>query len=282
MAVMDQVRSMKRLGMNDSQIASYLQEQGVAPRDINSAMSQVNIKDAVSNPVEANQYPNYNSQGETKEYEQGDVQPGMQPSMLDLQNQQQPSPVQNPSQFSENIEPLPQQGRYAQEMSGMPPSPMDVPQPGASYPESYSQESYGGYPQEYPSGGGYGNSQQQGYEDYASQDTMSEVASQIVAEKTKSISKKVSDLGEIGTLLTAKVEKMDERLSRIESIMDQLQASLLRKATAQEQNISDIKTEMEAMQQSFGKVINPLVTSVRKRETRTHSKRKTSKKGKKK
>jgi hypothetical protein len=269
MAVLDQVRGLKQQGMNDSQIATALQESGISPREINDAMAQANIKDAVSNPMDQNQYnsdPNH-------EVRQGEIQ-GMQPSMMNYQTQQ---PGQNPN----NIDQLPQDGPYAQEYNNAPSPQGDVPQPGQSY-QDYPEESYGGYANEFQGGGGgYGNYSQQPYDDYASQDTMSEIASQMVTEKTKSLSKKMADLGEIGSLLTAKVEKMDERLSRVESIIDQLQTSLMRKATAQEQNIGDIKTEMEAMQESFGKVINPLLSKARTTKTKHKTtKRKTRKKKK--
>jgi hypothetical protein len=315
MAAIDQVRNLKQQGMNDSQVATALQEQGIAPREINDAISQSNIKDAVSNPMDQNQPMNQaqgtqaqgrdglpqgmngaqgGMQGATQEVNQGGMQPGMQPSILDVQNQQQ-QPIQNqpqgiPQQQSQNQPMNQQQGMPQQPMQqgNLEPltqemgSPMTegVPQPGQA-PEPYPQESAGGYASEY--GAGYDQQPaQENYGDYASQDTMSEVASQMVTEKTKTLSKKIKDLEEMGTLLTAKVEKIDERLSRIESLIDNLQTSLLRKATAQEQNIGDIKSEMGAMQDSFGKIINPLVSHTRKkRKTPITKKKKATKKKKK-
>ena len=300
--------------MNDSQIATALQEQGIQPREINDAISQSTIKDAVSNPMDQSQPMNQaqgrdglpqgmngvpqgatqGAQGATQEVNQGGMQPGMQPSMLDVQNQQ-PNQNQNqgmPQQPMNQPQGIPQQSTQPQ---GMQPQgnlepltqemgdPMagGVPQPGQA-PEPYPEEQAGGYASEY--GAGYDQQPaQENYGDYASQDTMSEVASQMVTEKTKTLSKKIKDLEEMGTLLTAKVEKIDERLSRIESLIDNLQTSLLRKATAQEQNIGDIKSEMGAMQDSFGKIINPLVSSARKkRKTSTTKKKKKPTKKKKK
>jgi len=269
MRVVDQVRMLKHQGMDDSQVAIALQDQGIPPREINEAMAQVNIKDAVSNPEQAL---------ESQELDQRNMQPGMQPSLLNLQGSQ------SQNQMSR------QGNSRTQEWDQQIPSPSsNIPQPGQqpqeyysedsqgysqdqSYPQEYSQDAYPSYPQ---------NQGQQNY-DYASQDTMSEVASQIVTEKTKSLSKKINDLGEMNSLLTSKVEKMDERLSRIESIIDRLQTSILRKANAQEQNIEDIKSEMGAMQDSFGKVINPLVSLARKSPARkSPTKKKTKHKAKK-
>ena len=64
-----------------------------------------------------------------------------------------------------------------------------------------------------------------------------------------------------------KVEKIDDRLKKIELVIDQLQMSVIRKSGNQEQNIEDIKSEMKLMQNSFGKIINPLTDEVRKIES---------------
>ena len=80
----------------------------------------------------------------------------------------------------------------------------------------------------------------------------------------------LAGLIEFKTLIGAKVDRIDERLNRIESIIDQLQTMLMRKATEQEQNIEDIKTEMIGMQKGFGKIINPLVDKSRETEIHKH------------
>ncbi len=261
MRVIDQVRMLKHQGMDDSQVAIALQDQGIPPREINEAMAQVNIKDAVSDPEQAMQ---------TQELDQRNMQPGMQPSLLNLQGSQSQNQMsrQGNSRTQEWDQQIPSPGSNTSQQ----PQEYYSEESPQNYSQEYSQDAYQGYSQ---------NQGQQNY-DYASQDTMSEVASQIVTEKTKSLSKKINDLGEMNSLLTSKVEKMDERLSRIESIIDRLQTSILRKANAQEQNIEDIKSEMGAMQDSFGKVINPLVSLARKSPSRkSPTKKKTKHKAKK-
>ncbi len=233
MATIDQIRALRMQGVNDSQIVNELQQQGISPREINEAMSQANIKDAISNPINE-PYENYGEGFENVE--------GMEPSML---SQQIP-------QTQEGFEPMPQQGPHAREIGEQ------VPTPGSNFQPDYE----GGYGESYQQ---YArNDYDQSHQDYASQDIMTEIASQMITEKTKPMAKKISELGEIGILLTSKVEKMDQRLSRVESIIDQLQTSLLRKANDQEQNIYDIKNEMGSMQESFSKIINPLVDATRK------------------
>ena len=247
MSSLDQVRQLRRSGKSDSEIVNFLQDQGISPREINEALSQSNIKDAVS------ETPIY---GESKE--DYSVQPGMQPSLM------------NQGEYSNNsFEPLPQEGPNAREINDQ------VPIPGQEYfpQEQYQDQGYEQYPtQDY-------NQYNQNYESPAQSDTITEIASQMVTEKTNTINKKISDLNEIKTLLSAKVEKIDSRLSRIESIIDNLQITLLRRSTEQEQNISDIKSEMGQMREGFSKVLDPLIDierdiSPKRKPRKKHSKKK--------
>ena len=49
MGVLEQITQMKNQGIPDQEIVSNLQEQGVSPKEINDALSQSQIKNAVSN-----------------------------------------------------------------------------------------------------------------------------------------------------------------------------------------------------------------------------------------
>ena len=48
MGILDQITQMKREGMEDGDIIRNLQEQGISPRQINDALNQAQIKDAVN------------------------------------------------------------------------------------------------------------------------------------------------------------------------------------------------------------------------------------------
>jgi len=48
MGVFDQVTSMQQDGINDSEIIRSLQEQGISPKEIQDALSQSQIKQAIS------------------------------------------------------------------------------------------------------------------------------------------------------------------------------------------------------------------------------------------
>ena len=52
MGVLDQIMQMKHQGMPDEQIVENLQEQGISPREINDALNQAQIKNAINNEEE--------------------------------------------------------------------------------------------------------------------------------------------------------------------------------------------------------------------------------------
>lgn len=224
MSTLDKINEMRSQGYDDSSIANSLQEMGISPREINDALAQSRIKEAVS------------------DY---DLEQGMEPSVM---NQEiEASHVQNYSKLG----PMPQEGPNAREM--------EIPSPGMgedydSYAQDFQQEA------EYPSGNyeqynqGYGN-----IGPGTNPEMVSEVASQIFSEKMKKTKKEIEELTEFKILFSSKVEKIDSRLNRIEGVIDQLQTSLLRKASEQEQNIKDIKTEIIGMEEGFSKVLNPLI-----------------------
>jgi len=140
----------------------------------------------------------------------------------------------------------------------MQPSMMNPVQQQAPQEQAYVQQTYpqyAPYSQEYdvyqpPSPG-------------ISTETMTEITEQIVTEKLAEIRKNIGNIIEFKTLTEARVAGIDERLRKIESIINQLQASILGKIGSHFQEIQDIKQELGGMQESFSKVVNPLVDKAR-------------------
>jgi len=193
---LDQVIQMKNQGISDEEIASKLQEQKVSPKEINDAMNQSKIKNAVS-----------------------DIE-GMQPSIMNS-----PKPTSN----KEDIY-VPQAQEYEQEIY--------APQ------AEYQQEEY---------------SPQTGYNEYSSQtgtdtDTMIEIAEQVFSKKMQKIQKQLEKLNEFQTLSQVKIESTAERLKRIETIIDNLQISILDRVGSYGKNLGNLKKEMSMMQDSFKKI----------------------------
>ncbi len=153
---------------------------------------------------------------------------------------------------------------------------MEAPVPGAGgqYGNEYGQYEQQG--QEQYAEGQYGNEQvytpqpqqpayypQQGYEGYGnyynqqavSTDTIVEVSEQVFEEKISDIAKKVDSVDEFKSLTQAKLEHLNERLKRIEAIIDKIQSSILEKVGSYGSNLESIKKEMSMMQDSFGKIV---------------------------
>ena len=164
------------------------------------------------------------------------------------------APLTAPQQ--EPTEPLPEQGlpelppeqpqNQIQSMSGMQPSLMDGPEiPPEQQADPYTQAPQA--PQEY-------------YDPYASSantnaDAISEVAEQIVAEKLSPIRRAVEDTLDHRTTVEAKLTHLNERLKRIENIIDELQLSILQKVGQYVSDVSDLKKELIETQKSF-KTVN--------------------------
>ena len=154
----------------------------------------------------------------------------MQPSIME---QEAPSQIPQPQ--------MPQQFQQMQQEA-----------PEYIYPTQQSQ-----YPEQYqyPQQAGQG-----GYET----ETMSELAEQIVAEKISDTNKKLSSLSEFRKIAEAKLEDAEQRLRKIESLIESLQLSILSRIGSYGKNLDDIKTEMQAMQDTFSKTLNPLMDRARK------------------
>lgn len=157
---------------------------------------------------------------------------------------------------------------YEDDFSGMQPGISDevqeeIPQPEQEYNQNYNQE----YPeqQDLQDQGYQGNYPQQDYDkQYSQTDTISDIVNQIVDEKLSKLNSKINPIIESKTLINSQVEKIDERLKKIESIIDQLQMTLIRKAAQQEENIEDIKSEMELIEEGIGKLVSSPKSKVKK------------------
>ena len=128
-------------------------------------------------------------------------------------------------------------------------------------PSSQGAEEYQGYeqpqqPQDRPQAQEYAyQNQQDQYSAYQpmsiSPDTINEVAEQVVAEKLGPIATSVEKLFDQKATFEAQIQYLDDRLKRIEKIIDRLQLSLLQKVGEYVTNVDDIKREMIETQKSF-------------------------------
>ena len=75
-----------------------------------------------------------------------------------------------------------------------------------------------------------------------------EIAEQVFAEKVRKIQKQLDKLNEFRTLSETRISNIEDRLKRIEEMFDKLQLSILDKIGSYGRNVSNMKKEMEMMQ----------------------------------
>ena len=137
--------------------------------------------------------------------------------------------------------------------ANLPPSPETEPQNLQTIPEE--QDVY--YPQ--PQQG-----QLQGQEDYYSPgefdtSTIIEISEQVFSEKIQILQKKIEEVTEFKVLAESKMNNLLERIKNVEKVINNLQISILKKVGSYGGNLENIKNEMSMMQDSFRKMVSPIV-----------------------
>jgi len=130
-----------------------------------------------------------------------------------------------------------------------------IEQPQQEYPQYQQYEQYQSY---YPA-------QQQEYPQYQTTtvENMAEITEQIIEEKIDEMRKKIMEINAFRILTERRIKNLDERLKKIESFIQELEIKILEKIGSYSEGLQDIKKEIELMQDSFGKVINPLLDNVK-------------------
>ncbi len=99
-------------------------------------------------------------------------------------------------------------------------------------------------------------------------DTIIEIANQVFAEKIRKTEKTMDELNELKTLSKVKLEGIDERLKKIERIIDTIQIKILEKVGSYGEELKSTKKEVAMMQDTFRK------TNKKHSSKKTHSKKK--------
>lgn len=141
----------------------------------------------------------------------------------------------------------------AMQPSVLSPSASDEPQGPeleAGGAQSYSTQQYAQpytAPQQPQQGYGY----QDQYYAGPSADAISEIAEQVVAERVEKLRQDIIRTAESRHLMETRLEYIDERLKKLERIIDRLQLSILQKVGEYMTNVEDLKTEVVETQKSF-------------------------------
>ncbi len=243
MGILEEISQMKEQGMMDNEIANNLRQRGHSPKEINDALNQSQIKNAVA--------------GEREELSMQ----GMEPSIMNQEELPPPTPHSKGGYTSPQTKEI-QEGYEedfdkAEQDTYMPLNQGEFPAPESQEQAYYPQDGYTDY--------------SQGASDV---DTIIEIAEQIFAEKIKKIQKQTEDITEFATLSQTKIENFSSRLKRIENTIDKLQSAILEKIGSYGKNLETTKKEMTMMQDSFRK----LATAKKHHSLHTIPKKKISKK----
>ena len=215
MGTIDEIKSMQAQGRSEGEIRNVLKQRGLSEREIENVVNQAKIKEAVA-------------QGYSTK-----------------QNVPQPSGMPEiPSATKESDYP---QDYSAQNYGDMQPSMMGQPQ---------QVQEYGGGAYEAEDSGGqqYGYDQYQPYQEAMSSDMIREISEQVVSERLSVLQDKLEAALHFKSVAEARIASIDERLKRIEEIIDRLQLSLLQKVGDYVNDVRDIKHELIETQKSFKKL----------------------------
>jgi len=222
MATLDRIIQMQQEGKPDTQIITQLQNEGIVPSEINDAINQAKIKNAVSPPEQVSQ-----PQPQTEQPAQ-EMQPSMMPTPDPAAPQQ---PMQAPSPQPEIYPP--------QEQGQQPQYDYYTPQP-----QGYSEQD------QYP--------QAEGYET----ETISEIAEQVATEKLEDYKEKVGDIASFKIQTQNRINDIDDRLKRIENSIDKLQQAILGKIGEFGESSAMIHKDLDNLHGTVAKLMNPLIDNV--------------------
>jgi len=249
MALLERINSMKQQGLSETEIINTLKEEGNSPMDINDALSQSQIKTAIA---EGSAPAGYEASG----------MGGMQPSIMAGEEsvsmsipEERTAPVAAP-QYSA---PMP--------MPAAAPVQQTAPMPAYEqyqYPAESAYPSEAAYAQGYPQGYSYAPEAAAGYYPQALDiETVRDISKQQVEEALSNMRGDLLSLAKMKTEMKFEMQDMENRLGKVESMMGEIQASIIRKIGEYGESISSISKEIKATQQSFSKVINPLMDKTR-------------------
>ena len=239
MTTLDRIMEMQKTGIPEAEISSQLQNEGIAPAEINDSFNQAKIKNAVSPPenVAPQQAPpEMTSSIMSDQPQQSTPQPPTPPAVPEA-----PAPPIPPETYPPEA---PAQENYPAPADEYQPPVTDA-QPQDDYyqqtPQAYSQDDY------YAPQSGMDN------------ETISEIAEQVVTEKLNKYKKKVGDITSFKNNIQDKVADIDERLRRIEDTIGKLQQAIIGKIGEFGEGNAMIHKDLDNLHGTVSKLMNPLI-----------------------
>jgi hypothetical protein len=215
MVPLGRVLELKKAGRSREEILSKLKEEGFNPMEINDAINQSRIKEAVS--------------------EEENPTRGMVPSIMGMRSENDESTEEETYTPSSAPSPTGDYSNYTSQENSM---MSGYEGEDEYYPEEYSEQ--------YAQGGAGGYSM--------SSETMIEVAEQVFSEKIKRIEEDLKSLKEFKAVYSPMISDLNERVKRMEKSFDKMQIAILDKVGSFGRNIDAVKKEIEMVEDSFEKM----------------------------
>ena len=90
-------------------------------------------------------------------------------------------------------------------------------------------------------------------------ETIGDLATQIIDEKMKDMKKELSLATKFMKNMTEKVNEIENNIQKVENTLNELQMALIRKMGSYGEHVETIANELKATQNSFSKMINPIM-----------------------
>jgi hypothetical protein len=252
MGILEQIQQLKERGIPENQIIANLKEQNYPPKQISDALNQFQIKNDVTNQEIYAPTPDNNMH-------QSIMQDNSEFNAPIPENMQKANYQDNSNNNYENQRQASEFPNYEEY------SPQFESDSSLQYPQDFNQSNESYMPQ-------FPENQQEHYSPYSesqqglnqnqysstSTDVIIDISEQVFEEKISELKKDLREVSELKALAEVRIKNIDKRLEKIESIIDKLQITILEKIGSYGNNIHSIKEEMNMMQDSFGKMINPL------------------------
>jgi len=230
MVVLEKVKQLQQQGMSESQIAKQLRQEGITAKDINEALSQSKIVAAVGPTASAAPAPEAQAPG-------SQMQPSQFPQTSQTPVQTMPAPTAEPTNAGVQEQPI-----YP------------------TYPEYPTQQAQQGYDQGYDQG-------QQGYYEYQQPttniDTINDVAEQIIDSKLAKLKDQIKEFKDFKDNAAIELESINNRLLKLENTINEIQMAIIKKVGDYGEDIKNISKELQATQDTFSKLTNPLTDNIR-------------------
>jgi len=113
---------------------------------------------------------------------------------------------------------------------------------------------------------------------YYATESIEEIAEAVIAEKWEEFKSKVGDITEFKTHVETRLKELNDRLKRVEIALDRINAAILTKMEEQESSVKNLTREVEGLENTLTKIINPLVSSVKELKEITETAKKEKKK----